>query len=49
MRGFRSVILDGTGVSGVLLPAAVLLAMAGAFAAIALAKFRFSDTKTSWA
>jgi ABC-2 type transport system permease protein len=49
MRGFRSVILDGTGVSGVLLPVAVLLALSSAFAAIALGKFRFSDTKTSWA
>lgn len=49
MRGFRSVILDGTGVLGVALPVAVLLVMASVFAAVALAKFRFSDTKTSWA
>jgi ABC-2 type transport system permease protein len=47
MRGFRSVILAGNGVSGVLLPTAILLAMAGAFAAISLAKFRFADSKTS--
>ncbi len=47
MRGFRSVILAGNGVSGVLLPTAILLAMGGAFAAISLAKFRFADSKTS--
>jgi ABC-2 type transport system permease protein len=49
MRGFRSVILDGTGLSGVLLPMAVLLAMSAGFAAVALARFRFDDAKTSWA
>ena len=49
MRGFRSVILDGTDVSGVLLPVAVLLAMSAVFAVVSLAKFRFDDTKTSWA
>ena len=49
MRGFRSVILDGTDVSGVLLPVAVLLAMSALFAAVSVAKFRFDDTKTSWA
>jgi len=47
MRGFRSVILAGNGVSGVLLPTAILLAMGGAFAVISLAKFRFADSKTS--
>jgi ABC-2 type transport system permease protein len=49
MRGFRSVILDGTDVSGVLLPVAVLLAMSAVFAVVSVAKFRFDDTKTSWA
>jgi ABC-2 type transport system permease protein len=49
MRGFRSVILDGTDTSGVLLPVAVLLAMSAVFAVISVAKFRFDDTKTSWA
>jgi ABC-2 type transport system permease protein len=49
MRGFRSVILDGTGLTGVLLPTAVLLAMSAAFLAIAGAKFRFSETKNAFA
>jgi ABC-2 type transport system permease protein len=49
MRGFRSVILDGTDVSGVWLPVAVLFAMSLFFALVSVAKFRFDDTKTSWA
>jgi ABC-2 type transport system permease protein len=49
MRGFRSVILDGRGSAGVLLPIAVLLGMSALFAVIALVRFRFDDTKTSWA
>lgn len=49
MRGFRSVILDGAGVSGVLLPVAILLAMSVAFAVVSIARFRFDDAKTSWA
>ena len=47
MRGFRSVILTGSGASSVVLPTAVLLAMGGAFAVISLARFRFADSKTS--
>jgi ABC-2 type transport system permease protein len=47
MRGFRATILTGDGLSGVLLPTTILLAMSGAFAAISLVKFRFADTKTS--
>lgn len=49
MRGFESVILDGRGFGAVLLPVTVLLGMALASAAVALARFRFDDTKTSWA
>lgn len=49
MRGFRSIILDGRGLEGVLLPVAVLLGMAGLFGIVAAARFRFEDTKTSWA
>lgn len=49
MRGFRSIILSGSGPSSVVLPCAVLLAMSAVFAAISLAKFRFNDVKTSFA
>ena len=48
MRGFRSVILDGHGLAAVVLPVAVLAAMSGAFATIALARFRFGDAKVSF-
>ena len=47
MRGFRSVILTGSGLPGVVLPTAVLLAMSGTFAVISLVRFRFDDAKTS--
>ncbi|HUP85866.1 MAG TPA: ABC transporter permease [Acidimicrobiales bacterium] len=43
MRGFRSTILDGGGVSSVLLPVGVLLAVAAVAAGIALLRFRFDD------
>jgi ABC-2 type transport system permease protein len=49
MRGFRAIILSGSGASGVLLPTAVLLAMSAIFAAISLARFRLADSKTSYA
>jgi ABC-2 type transport system permease protein len=49
MRGFRSVILDGRATEGVLLPVAVLLGMSLVFGLVAAARFRFDDTKTSWA
>lgn len=48
MRGFRSVILNGDGLAAVALPAVVLLAMSLAFAAVALARFRFADVKVSF-
>ncbi len=49
MRGFRSIILAGSGASSVVLPIAILLAMSAAFAAVSLARFRFSDVKSSFA
>ncbi len=49
MRGFRSVILDGRGLGGVLLPIGVLLAMATAFLAVSVARFRLADTKIGYA
>jgi ABC-2 type transport system permease protein len=48
MRGFRSVILAGDGVSAMVLPAVVLVAMSAAFGVISLARFRFSDEKISF-
>ena len=47
MRGFRSVILDGEGVSAVALPVAVLLALAAAAALLALLRFRFDEPKVT--
>jgi ABC-2 type transport system permease protein len=48
MRGFRSVIVDGEGMSGVLLPSLVLGAMAAGFLVVALRRFRFADTKVGF-
>jgi ABC-2 type transport system permease protein len=48
MRGFRSVILDGQSLGGVVAPIGVLLAMAVLFGVVALARFRFDDTKTGF-
>ena len=45
MRGFRSTILDGGGVSSVLLPVAVLLAIGAACGTIALLRLRFDDVE----
>ncbi len=49
MRGFRSVILDGQSLGGVVAPTLVLLGMAALFALVAINRFRFEDTKLSWA
>jgi ABC-2 type transport system permease protein len=49
MRGFRSVILDGQGLGGVLLPTAVLSAMAALFLAVSVARFRVADRKVGYA
>jgi ABC-2 type transport system permease protein len=48
MRGFRSVILDGHGFTAVILPVAMLIGMSVVFAAVSLARFRFTDTKVSF-
>ena len=48
MRGLRSVILDGQGLTGVALPTAVLAAMALLFTAVALRRLRFDDAKVGF-
>ena len=48
MRGFRSVILDGRSLGGVVLPVVVLLGMGALCGLVALARFRFDDAKLSW-
>jgi ABC-2 type transport system permease protein len=49
MRGMRSVILGGEGMSGIALPAFALLAMAAAFGLVALRRMRFDERKSGWA
>lgn len=49
MRGMRSVILDGRGLGGVVLPSAALLLMATVFAFVALQRLRFDQAKVGWA
>lgn len=49
MRGFRSVILRNGGLGAVALPAVVLVGFAAGFAAVAIVRFRFEETKVSWA
>ncbi|MEU6749064.1 ABC transporter permease [Spirillospora sp. NPDC046719] len=49
MRGFRSVVLNGGGISAVALPIAVLTAFAAAFTAVFLVRFRYDETKVSLA
>jgi ABC-2 type transport system permease protein len=49
MRGLRAVILDGQGIGGVLRPTAMLCAMGVLFAAVALRRLRFDESKTGWA
>ena len=48
MRGFRSVILAGEGLSALALPIAVLLAMSSACLVVSLARFRFADPKVTF-
>jgi ABC-2 type transport system permease protein len=48
MRGLRSVILDGHGLSAVVRPTAMLLAMAALFTVVALRRLRFDETKVGW-
>jgi ABC-2 type transport system permease protein len=49
MRGMRSVILDGRGITGVALPATVLLAMTVVCTIVALGRLRFDDAKVGLA
>ena len=49
MRGFQGVILDGGGVSEVLLPVAMLWAFSVIFAAVAAKRFRMDEAKVSFA
>lgn len=49
MRGFRDVILDAEGLAAAALPVAVLLGGAAGLTAIAAYRFRFEETKLSWA
>lgn len=49
MRGFRDVILDGGGLAAVLPSFAMLLLFSAAFTAFSLYRFRFEETKISWA
>ena len=48
MRGFRSVILGGAGAAAMAAPIGALAAMSVLFAAIALRRLRFDETKTGW-
>jgi ABC-2 type transport system permease protein len=49
MRGLRDVVLDGHGLGAVMLPTAVLAAMAVGFGALAGWRLRFGDAKQGWA
>jgi ABC-2 type transport system permease protein len=48
MRGYRAVILDGAGVSGVASSVAALLGFAALFAVIAIWRFRSEEPRPSW-
>jgi ABC-2 type transport system permease protein len=45
MEGFRGVILEGKGVSAVMVPLLVMLGFGVVYTAVAAARFRFEDTK----
>jgi ABC-2 type transport system permease protein len=49
MRGFQDAILTESTVGDALLPAGMLLGFAAAFGVLALLRFRFEESKTSWA
>jgi hypothetical protein len=49
MRGMRAVILDRQGITGIIVPTGLLLAMAMIFALVALQRLRFDQTKVGWA
>lgn len=48
MRGFRTAILDGGGVTDVLAPASALLLFTAAFLLVARLRFRVEDAKRAW-
>jgi ABC-2 type transport system permease protein len=48
MRGMRSIILDGQGLTGITLPTAMLTGMAVIFAVVGLQRLRFDDRKSGW-
>jgi ABC-2 type transport system permease protein len=45
MKGFRSVVLEGGGVSDIVVPVLMLIGFGLLFTVLAAAKFRFEDTK----
>jgi ABC-2 type transport system permease protein len=49
MRGFRGVIVDGSGIGAAALPVMVLLLFASGFLALAVVRFRADDEKVTWA
>lgn len=49
MRGFRSVTIDGGGLSEVALPLAVLAGFTAVFAVVARLRFEVEDAKVAWA
>ncbi len=49
MTGFQSVILEGSGAGAVLVPVVALLAFAAGCTLLAVFRFRFEQTKLSWA
>ena len=49
MRGYRSTVLDGGGLSEVALPVVVLLGFAVGLSLVAWARFRVEETKVGWA
>ncbi len=48
MRGYRSVILEGSGFSAVLFPVVILAVFTLAFAVVAVFRFRFEESKVYW-
>jgi len=48
MRGFRSVVLDGSGLGALTAPTLALAGMGVLFAVVALRRLRFDEAKTSW-
>ena len=47
MRGFRSLFLKGDGAGSVVLPTLMLLLFTALFAAVALWRFQFGESKSS--